>query len=570
MVTVGQGPAPETIQIPWDWESVRAERARRHLRIFVEQAWPILEPVQPFVPNWHLDAICAHLEALTAGQLLDPSGRPTRSLAINIPPRSMKSLIVSVFWPVWEWITHPEQRYLTASYAQDLATRDSLKSRRVIESPWYQRHWGDVFSLTGDQNAKMRYENTKTGYRIATSVGGIGTGEGGSRLLVDDAHNVTQGESDAEREAVLRWWDESMSTRGNDPQTVCRVIVMQRIHERDLVGHVLEQGTYHHLVLPARYEPRVYVAPGEPRPLIQPHDDCPIAKDPRTTDGDLLWPARFPLEVQDAIERSMGSSYAIAGQMQQRPVPREGALFKSEDLRPLPVGAARRRIRAVLQFYDLAFSEKESADYTAGVTLGLTEGDTPGTIGDDHYVLHAWHERVDESRLDLALVEQIISRSPDLVGIEMGAFKQAATRDLVNRVQRLLAARRCTTAIIGVPVTADKVFRAQLPAARARAGLLYVDRAAPWFPAFEAELLGFPRAAHNDLVDCLSGVLALAIDQPAAPTAANLPLAEHDATLKPLSGAAAYGPSSLLKAHRATKRASLVAQVRALEAAQRV
>ena len=187
------------------------EQATRSLREFVRQAWPIIEPSTPFVPGWHIDAIIEHLEAITLGHI--------RNLLINVPPRHMKSLLVSVFWPAWEWIRWPERRLLYSSYAAQLSIRDSVKCRRLIESPWYQERWGDRFALTGDQNTKGRFENDRSGYRLSTSVGGAATGEGGDRIVCDDPHNVQEAESDSVRKGTLDWWDVVMSTRVNDPRT---------------------------------------------------------------------------------------------------------------------------------------------------------------------------------------------------------------------------------------------------------------------------------------------------------------------------------------------------------------
>ncbi len=175
----------------------------------------------------------------------------------------MKSLAVTVFWPCWEWLSRPETRWLFASYAQTLSTRDSLKCRRLIERPGYEdprlpasertlierigysglvsllsRMRGDEpWELTGDQSTKQRFENSRTGYRIATSVGGAATGEGGDRVVCDDPHKADEAQSDVTRESVLEWWDQTMSTRLNHPKSGAMVIVMQRLHERDLTGH---------------------------------------------------------------------------------------------------------------------------------------------------------------------------------------------------------------------------------------------------------------------------------------------------------------------------------------------
>src|SRR5437016_131595 len=178
--------------------------AARSLLEFVRQAWPIVEPSTPLVPGWHIDAIIEHLEAVSRGQI--------RNLLINVPPRHMKSLLVSVFWPAWEWIRYPQRRWLYSSYGAQLSIRDSVKCRRLIESPWYQQRWGDRFALTSDQNTKGRFDNNRSGYRLSTSVGGAATGEGGDRIVCDDPHNVQEAESDSVRKATVDWWDVVMST----------------------------------------------------------------------------------------------------------------------------------------------------------------------------------------------------------------------------------------------------------------------------------------------------------------------------------------------------------------------
>jgi len=167
---------PDTKRLSTDLAALKAERARRHLKAFVQEAWHVVEPATPFSDNWHLDAICEHLEAVT--------DRRIRNLLINMPPRCAKSTIVAVMWPVWVWIAKPETQWLYSSYASDLAIRDSVKCRRLIASPWYQRHFGASFQLADDQNAKSRYDNDRSGYRLARSVNSGVTGEGGDVVVV--------------------------------------------------------------------------------------------------------------------------------------------------------------------------------------------------------------------------------------------------------------------------------------------------------------------------------------------------------------------------------------------------
>ena len=225
---------------------LKAEKARRRLLEFVQQAWPVLEPVTPFVDGIHVRAVCDHLQAVSAGGI--------RNLIVNIPPGHAKSLLTAVFWPAWVWIDHPEARWLFSSYREPLATRDSLKCRRLIESAWYQERWGDRYQLTDDQNQKQRFENNKTGYRVVVPMS-AGTGELGDYVVVDDPHSVDQAESDTERQSAVEWWNGSMATRLNDLSAGHKVVIMQRLHESDLTGDLVRKGGYEVLCLPAEFEP---------------------------------------------------------------------------------------------------------------------------------------------------------------------------------------------------------------------------------------------------------------------------------------------------------------------------
>src|SRR5712692_6504314 len=219
---------------------LKAEKARRRLHEFVVQAWHVLEPDTPFIDGIHVQAICEHLQAITEGRL--------RNLIINVPPGHAKSLLTAVFWPAWAWIDHPESRWLFSSYREPLATRDSVKCRRLIESPWYLERWGDRYQLAGDQNQKNRFENSATGYRVVVPMSS-GTGERGDYVVVDDPHSVDQAQSDAERTSAVDWWNGSMSTRLNDFATGHKIVIQQRLHESDLTGDLLARGGYQLLCL---------------------------------------------------------------------------------------------------------------------------------------------------------------------------------------------------------------------------------------------------------------------------------------------------------------------------------
>lgn len=462
--------------MPESWLSDLAERLRTaadpeltdlSLLEFVEQAWQVVEPASPFVSGWHIEAICEHLEAVSRGEI--------RQLLINMPPRHMKSLAVSVFWPVWTWTRNPAFRWLFASYAQSLSTRDSLKCRRLIESPWHQRKWGHLYRLADDQNLKMRFDNTATGYRIATSVGGLTTGEGGDAVVVDDPHNVLEALSDLKRERALTWWDQSMSTRLNDPATGVKVIVMQRVHERDLSGHVLEQGGYEHLCLPARYEPTTYVT-------------CIGWQDPRTEPDELLWPERFTEQDITDLERSLGS-YAAAGQLQQRPSPAGGGTLPREwwkfytDLPDLDT---------VILSWDMTFKDTKGSDFVVGQVWGRA--------GADAYLIDQVRARLDFPGTLKAFRSQVQQ------------WPEAAAKyveDKANGPAVIAMLRREVAGIIPVTPDGGKEARAAAVSPFIEAGNVHLPDPAthPWVHGFIEECAAFPRGAHDDQVDAMTQAL---------------------------------------------------------------
>jgi predicted phage terminase large subunit-like protein len=251
------------------------------------------------------------------------------------------------------------------SYGQQLSTRDSVKRRRIIESPWYKRFWGDRYHITSDQNQKTRYENDYTGYMIATSLGGLGTGEGGDRVIIDDAHNVNEVESDLKRETAINTWDDTMGTRVDDEDTGAYIGIMQRTHKKDLTGHLLEKVKtkqikhFVHLCLPARYEK------DHPCPTRTPLR----FKDPRKREGEALDQNRWPVSKLDIREGRM-TKWAISGQHQQRPNIRGGEL--------IPVGQIKvvdsyndRHIVKMVRYWDKAISLDKSASSTASVLMAF-------------------------------------------------------------------------------------------------------------------------------------------------------------------------------------------------------
>lgn len=320
---------------------LHGEYIRRSFHKFVESAWNIVEPSAKFIDNWHIRAICNHLEAAYHGEI--------RRLIINMPPRFAKSTLVSVLWPVWCWINNPGLKFLTSSYSKDLATRDSVTARRLMESEWFKTRYAHVFKFTTDQNVKTRYENDKRGYRVITSVDSGATGEGGDILIVDDPISAKESNSALAMETAITWWRETMSTRYNDPKTGVAVVIMQRLAENDLTGYLLKQGGWEHLVLPMRFEKEM-------------SKTTKLGfEDPRKEEGELIHPERFDQEATQRLEKELGS-YGTAGQLQQRPSPRGGAIFKRNDFnfyKVLPT------LDEIVITADCTFKDKQSSDYVA-------------------------------------------------------------------------------------------------------------------------------------------------------------------------------------------------------------
>lgn len=331
-----------------DRDALIKEACERHLRHFIKFAWPIVEPAYKYYSNWHIDAICEHLEYVRRSEI--------QQLLINIPPRCMKSTSCSVMFPAWVWTTTPHAKYVYSSYAQNLSTRDSMAMRRLVKSRWYQNYWPIEFEQ--DEDNKTKYRNNKTGYRIATSVGGTNTGEGGDYVVADDPHNVVEGESDAKRTQALLWWDEAMSSRLNDPKTGRRIVIMQRVHELDLSGHLLEKGGWVHLCLPMEYHAK---------------SKCYIKQtgfeDPRTEEGELMWPERIGPNELERLKQNLGA-YAYANQYDQLPAPRKGAMIDVDkiEVRQEPSAPIKKAIRA----WDKAGTDGAGAR-TAGVLIALLE-----------------------------------------------------------------------------------------------------------------------------------------------------------------------------------------------------
>ena len=458
-----------------DLASIEREACRRSLATFAKRAWPILEPATPLKWGWALDAICQHLEAVTDGKI--------NRLLMNVPPGTMKSLLTSVIWPCWEWGPRgmPEKRFISTAHKQDLAVRDNMKCRRLIQSEWFQGRW--PLALTSDQNAKTKFENDRTGFREAMAFTSM-TGARGDRVILDDPLSADDANSHAALLAAERTFLEALPTRINNEHSAI-VVIMQRLHEADTSGLILSRGLpYTHLCLPMRFEPdrRCSTSLG--------------FTDPRTEYGELLFPDRFPEDQVEELEKTLGS-YATAGQLQQRPSPRGGGILKDEwwDFYSSTPDIEYRAIYA-----DTAMKAKEQSDYSVFQCWGRSSAGKAVLLDQ---IRGKW-----EAPELLSRARAFWAKHKADTG--MGALRSLRIEDKASGTGLIQTLKREGVPVIGIPRAAgqDKVTRAMDAAPSIESGQVLLPRDAPWLSDLLAEAGAFPNGAHDDQLDPLFDAVA--------------------------------------------------------------
>lgn len=470
-----------------------ADRYSRDLFAFLRAGWHVLEPATQFYNNWHIGAICEKLEACRHGQI--------DRLVINIPPRHMKTLIVTAYWPAWRWTFEPTVKFLTASHSWKKSEEGAVLSRDIITSKWYQARWPEV-QLKGDSNQKSHYTNTATGYRLATHPEG-GTGDGGDIIIIDDPHQAARIHSAADRASVIRWHGNTISSRFNDPKTGVEVLIMQRLHEEDLTGVVLEQGGWEHLCLPAEYEPN--------HPFVWPDD-------PRTEPGELLWEERFPKVSIERMAKDMTAQVA-AGQLQQRPAPAEGDMLKRAHWRyydprlsfysPSRFGVEEvaqlrnqiGRFTMVVHSWDTSLKSGLENDYVAGGIWGIR--------GPDAYLLRLSHKQMGLN----ATIESMVELSDWATELWPDVAQYVVIETAANGKDAIAEMKRRVTGVVEYTVRDAKEIRAMAAAPALESGNCFVpgygeadgsgytERTDQEVQKFIEECALFPNGAHDDQVD---------------------------------------------------------------------
>lgn len=483
---------PDIDDIELDLELV----ARGGLWAFVKLAWPEIE-ADPLVPSWHMEEICAHLEAVSRGEC--------RRLIITIPPGCSKSRLVSVLWPVWDWIQNPTRKWMFATFDQTLMHRDAIDCRKLVRSSWFQARWGvgteanlGIAAGEDDQTTQSVYSTTKKGRRVSVTVGGKATGWHAQIQVVDDPTKPADIRADPETaakalERTWQWWRGTMASRRSDPKKFARVIIMQRLHQLDLVGRILEEspGEYTHLNLPMEFE-------AERKCMT------PWGGDRRTREGEPLVPERFDEAAIAEAKRDMGSQVAAA-QLQQRPTPGEGNIFKRDWFKLRWLELPKDYLHYIITA-DCSFKDTSSADFVAIHVWAFGGG--------KFYLVDRIHDRMGLPATVKAL-QALAKRWP------MARAKLIEDKANGPAVEQLLRGKM-SGIIMRTPV-GGKVARANAISPLAEAGDIILPTAQTklvladgtvltyeWIDDMVEELCEFPFARHDDDVDAMSqGIIYL-------------------------------------------------------------
>jgi predicted phage terminase large subunit-like protein len=470
-------------------EELAHGRATVDFEQFVRLAWSQVETA-PLEWEPYLSDVCAHLQAVVQDRIT--------KLIVNIPPRHLKSTLVSVMLPAWIWIERPAYRIMSASHTERLALSDATRTRELVESDWYRRWFRSAESpflrcrewhLSDDQNTKALYKTSLGGHRASFGVDSKLTGFGGDLLLIDDPLDAAT-MSDGGLDNVIDWHDRKMMTRFNDPRNPREILVMQRLHEKDLTGHLLRSapGKYQHLCLPAMFDPaRAY--------STRTTDGVEFRRDRRVVEGDALAPKRMGVDVLVRLQEGFAD---FEGQYQQRPVAREGGIIKRDWFKrrwvlsgdTVPIGCEGvelpDRLDNVRAFVDAAFTASAKSDRVAIVVLG--------SKGPNQFVLDTvWDRMTFLGAVDA--IKALKARWPMLttVGVEKAANGHAIIDTLSQHMP----------GVYGIKAT-DKVARINAASGYLKAGNLILPAYAPWVSNAISESCNFPRGQHDDWIDAVS------------------------------------------------------------------
>ncbi len=436
---------------------------RQNLGVFAEKAFTYLNPGTVFLPNWHIAAIAWHLEQVRLGKI--------KRLIINIPPRYGKSLLTSVAFPAYLLGRDPTRRIITVSYANELAVELSQQTRLLMQSDWYQKGF-PATQLSDTKNTETFFKTTQHGFRYAATPGGTLTGIGGDIMIVDDLIKPLDAYSDPLRTKANHFYSSTLLSRLDNKAEGAIIIVMQRLHEDDLVGYVMEMDDWTFLTLPAIATNLEKIQIG----LDEFHIRQP---------GEALHPERESLEDLQKIRKALGEMH-FSAQYQQNPVPPGGNMFKLEWVKRYDKLPPRYYFERVILSWDTAVTAAATSDYSVCTVWAKR--------GDQYFLVDIIRDKLDYPDLEKLVFKLFERYRPELVVIEKSHIGIA----LISKFRQAghLEFR-------GLTPTGDKVSRAAQQSAKIEAGRVFLPKSAPWLDAFEKEILQFPHGKHDDQVDSM-------------------------------------------------------------------
>jgi predicted phage terminase large subunit-like protein len=441
---------------------------RNDFRAFVEKTFLTLTPGQTFIRSWHIEAIAYQLERVRRGEI--------KRLIINMPPRSLKSIMASVAFPAFVLGLDPSCRIICASYSGELAKKHSNDFRAVLDSSWYRSTF--LGTRVGPfKNSETEIELTARGFRLATSVAGTLTGRGGDIIIVDDPLKPDDAFSETKRTNANQWFTNTLLSRLDDKRTGAIVVVMQRVHMDDMTGFLTAQSDeWEILNLPAIAECDETVPCWEGTPYFR-------------KSGEVLSPEREPLDVLEALKLQIGSD-GFSAQYQQMPVPPGGAMVKRHWIvryKELPPQSERIM---VLQSWDTANKGGPQNDWSVCTTWIVARKKR-------WYLINVWRGRVDYPALKSIVESHAEQWNARRVLVEDAGSGTLLVRELRERVSGIIAIRP----------EGDKQSRMAVASAKFEAGQAFLPERAPWLADLESELFAFPGGRHDDQCDSISQAL---------------------------------------------------------------
>lgn len=440
---------------------------RRSLTAFVQKSFSTLNPGATYLHNWHIDVLCHELEKCLTGE--------TKRLIVTLPPRHLKSICASVAFPAWVLGKAPSKKIICASYSNDLSRQLSGQFRTVVQADWYRNLFPRMRIKKG-HNTEAEIGTTQNGSRFATSVDGTLTGRGGDILIIDDPIKAGGVLSPTERTRVNDWYDQTLYSRLDNRKDGIIIIVMQRLHVNDLVGHVLEKENWTVVNMPViAVEPTIHHLG-----VGQTHERHP---------GDLLHADRMGHKEIDDVRRNL-APFTYEAQYQQQPVPPGGYLIKREWLHRYEPDALPERFDDIVQSWDCASSLSEKADYSVGLTFGIKDHQA--------YLIDVVRDRLDFPHLKRKVIDHYDKHKASVLIIENANSGTALWQEL-RQDGRIRP--------ISWKPKVNKETRAEGVTSFIEGGRVLFPEKADWIDDFVNELLSFPQATHDDQVDALTQFL---------------------------------------------------------------